>query len=192
MGTVNAVAHVRWFGQGLKSVRTSCRDVEGHLRVTPKFETRPVSVRRGHGPEVDDHIENRTVRAANQFRLPLAAPYVETAHYASGRTRDAVLGKASWIDPSVTHHLCIECAAEKTTLVDIGRRFKQHHTGNLRHIMDGHTTFVARRTPDAGLGGSLAAGWRTCAVTTHGLRRSPVAQRPTSNREGGYRTAVSP
>ena len=138
VGAVDAIGHIGRLRERLKPVRTACRDVQRNLGVALKMEALPVAASGRRGSQVDDDVEDRTVRAADQLCLPIAAPYMETTHHPTRRTRDAVLGETCRIDAGRAHHHRVRSTAEEAAFVHVRRGHEQHRTGNARNVLDVH------------------------------------------------------
>src|SRR5215469_15832475 len=78
---VDAVGDVRDFSDGLESVRAAGRHVKRDLLVVAQIEALPVAERRRRGPQVHDHVEDSTVGAPYELRLPLPASHVQAADH---------------------------------------------------------------------------------------------------------------
>ena len=139
---IDAVGDVCRAGEGLKPVRAAGRYVERHLFVVAQFKALPVAVRRRRGPQVNDHVEDRAVRASHELRLSVPAPDVQAPHHAARRAGETVLSERGRVDAGRVHHVRVEGAAEEAALVHVRGRLEQERSGNARNRADDHEASI--------------------------------------------------
>ena len=147
MGPVDAVADVGDLAEHLETVQEAARHVQHPELLVVEPEGLVPAVRRGAGPGVDEHVEDRTSRAPDQLGFACTTATVQPAqrpvHRAGLRVLDVRLG----VEPVSGRHLGVEGAREEPALVAVRRGTKQQHVAELGRL-DAHLAHTSSSALD--------------------------------------------
>lgn len=138
--TIDAIADVRGRGERLKSVQEPRRDVKMSKVVVIQQKCLLTAEGRRTLSDVDEHVVNRAMSAANQLRLAASCSAMHSADHALDGPRLRVLdecgGDARRAD-EVIEHPGIECSSKQPPLVTERFRCQQRDAGEVG-LLDAH------------------------------------------------------
>lgn len=117
MLSVDSVAHVGLFGQGLKPVQKTGWHVEVRESNVVYAEGPVLPEGRGVRPDVDQDVVHRTVRTPHQLRLSPSRSSVQPAQDAASRAGLTVLHEGVRCHSVASRHCGVECPREQTSII---------------------------------------------------------------------------
>lgn len=140
MRTVDAVADICNGGERLKTMQETRRDVEMSKVIVVQQECLLLTKSGRICADVDDHVINGAMGAADEFGLATARTAVHAPHHALHGPRLRILHefcRSAWRTDVIVEDFYVERSGEQSPFIAKGLRHQNHHAGKLS-LLDSH------------------------------------------------------